>query len=498
MKPGSSTLSQRILKVCLAFVLASGLAPVYAASAFAEESDAIPALAEEDSVAPILAEEDNTVPALTEEAEDQPLVVSNTSLSSAWNADGTVLITVADLTNVGSISVGLAGPSPDGLPLDMPVITAAAINGTSITPTQIDAYISGSRFAFDVANLGYGAGDTLIVSAIFDTDFIGRGSGTVSVLNTDYAQIASSYTVVDGTADNGLGGTGVAVTLSIGHAPGKSVAIEGASKVGEAHVVLSADSTIASQRFRFVPDGSGYYTIVNINSGLVLDIYGNSTTAGAQVIQWPAKTSGGDNQKWIVTEVNGGYNIASKLNPNLVLDVYGNSTAEGANLILWNKGTNKPNQTFSLHRIIPLIENGAHSSIRPIADFTLSLDIFGSSQANGAEVILWTATPNKPNQQFTFAFEEATGYYTITTGHSNQRLDVYGSSTAAGAQVIQWPAKTTLNQRWAVVDEGLQGGSIRSALTGYALDVYGNNLSAGTQVIMWPFSGNSNQYWYPA
>ena len=44
------------------------------------------------------------------------------------------------------------------------------------------------------------------------------------------------------------------------------------------------------------PTGDGYYTIVGRNSGLVADVYGASTSDGAQVVQWTA--NGGTNQQW--------------------------------------------------------------------------------------------------------------------------------------------------------------------------------------------------------
>jgi hypothetical protein len=45
----------------------------------------------------------------------------------------------------------------------------------------------------------------------------------------------------------------------------------------------------------------GYYNIVNKNSGLLLDVNGASTTAGAQVIQW--NNTGGANQQWVLNSL---------------------------------------------------------------------------------------------------------------------------------------------------------------------------------------------------
>jgi hypothetical protein len=41
-----------------------------------------------------------------------------------------------------------------------------------------------------------------------------------------------------------------------------------------------------------------YLTIPNANSSQLMDVTGNSTTAGAKIIQWPS--NGGNNQEWLL------------------------------------------------------------------------------------------------------------------------------------------------------------------------------------------------------
>ena len=45
--------------------------------------------------------------------------------------------------------------------------------------------------------------------------------------------------------------------------------------------------------------GDASYLLVNLGSGLAADDYGNSTTAGTGVDQWPG--TGGDNQDWTLS-----------------------------------------------------------------------------------------------------------------------------------------------------------------------------------------------------
>ncbi|MFD1077161.1 RICIN domain-containing protein, partial [Longispora fulva] len=54
-----------------------------------------------------------------------------------------------------------------------------------------------------------------------------------------------------------------------------------------------------NQQWRFTGNADGTYTITNVASGLCVDVYGGSTSAGAAVIQWTC--TNGANQRWRVT-----------------------------------------------------------------------------------------------------------------------------------------------------------------------------------------------------
>lgn len=64
---------------------------------------------------------------------------------------------------------------------------------------------------------------------------------------------------------------------------------------------------------------STYYTIKNVNSGQLMDVYGWSTADGGSVVQWPS--TGGANQQWNIVPVSGQlYKIVNR-NSGKVLDV---------------------------------------------------------------------------------------------------------------------------------------------------------------------------------
>jgi len=61
-----------------------------------------------------------------------------------------------------------------------------------------------------------------------------------------------------------------------------------------------AGSTGANyQQWSLTPAGNGAYTLVNRNSGQLADVNGASTVRNATVIQWPS--NGGTNQQWYLT-----------------------------------------------------------------------------------------------------------------------------------------------------------------------------------------------------
>ncbi len=137
---------------------------------------------------------------------------------------------------------------------------------------------------------------------------------------------------------------------------------------------------------------SGYYKLVNHNSGQVLDVAGQSTADGAKVDQWP--DSGTANQQWSIIAVGSYYKLVSR-----------------------NSGKD--------------------------------LDVSGASTANGAQVVQWTDNGGA-NQQWSIV-SVGGGYSKLINHNSGQALDVSGQSTANGANVDQWPDSGTANQQWSIV-----------------------------------------------
>lgn len=133
------------------------------------------------------------------------------------------------------------------------------------------------------------------------------------------------------------------------------------------------------------------YTIKNVNSGKLMDVYQNSTADGGSVIQWPSNA--GANQQWNIVPVSGQlYKIVNR-NSGKVLDVNASSHWKGTALQQYTYGG-------------------------------------GNNQ-------LWY-------------FEPTGGGYVIRNFESRQVLEVGGGSTADGAAISQWMPLNQSNQTWTI------------------------------------------------
>ncbi|MFF4361492.1 RICIN domain-containing protein [Streptomyces sp. NPDC001604] len=133
------------------------------------------------------------------------------------------------------------------------------------------------------------------------------------------------------------------------------------------------------------------YTIKNVNSGQLMDVYQNSTADGGSVVQWPS--NGGTNQQWNIVPVSGQlYKIVNR-NSGKALDVNGSSH--------W-RGTALQQYTY-----------------------------------NGGNNQLWY-------------FEPTSGGYVIRNFETGQVLEVGGGSTANGATISQYMPLNQSNQAWTI------------------------------------------------
>jgi uncharacterized repeat protein (TIGR02543 family) len=323
---------------------------------------------------------------------------------------------------------------------------------------------------------------------VFEGWYTAASGGTKVAATT---QVTGHVTYYAQWAANNLAGS--VITLSSALNRSRVIDITGASKTQGAYPVLWDNAYKANQRFRLEASGTGYYLIRNVNSKLVLDIYGGQLRNEGSIIQW--SVTGGDNQKWkLIANSNGSYTIVSKANERFCIDLPGSSSARDTRPILYERGSNKANQQFYFDVASPALTNGIYTLASAAASSSRFIDIEGSSSKDGAEAILWSKTSGN-NQKFRLAYDTSTGYYTITGVGSNKLLDVYGASLFEGASVIQWSPNGNFNQQWHIAPATAGDYAIYSASSGLVLDVYGGSTTPGSSIIMWPYRGAANQRW---
>ncbi|MDO4804254.1 MAG: RICIN domain-containing protein [Lachnospiraceae bacterium] len=112
--------------------------------------------------------------------------------------------------------------------------------------------------------------------------------------------------------------------------------IASSSKAEGANVNLYKYSNVNAKKFKVIYSGSGYYRLVNVNSGLVLTVKGNTKADGTNVVQ--SKWNADSGQRWkIVKNSNGTVTLTNAL--GTVLHLNGNKTADGTNVVAKNAST---------------------------------------------------------------------------------------------------------------------------------------------------------------
>ena len=133
----------------------------------------------------------------------------------------------------------------------------------------------------------------------------------------------------------------------------------------------------------------GTFKIVNRQSGKVLSINSDSTSNGANVVQWT--DSGKNSHKWTISNDGSGYKIMN-VNANKALDVDNSSMKDGGNVLIWTDN-GQLNQRWNI------IDAGGDYVFLENANSGKMLDVDSGSMSDGGNVIQWSKNGNY-NQQW--------------------------------------------------------------------------------------------------
>lgn len=251
--------------------------------------------------------------------------------------------------------------------------------------------------------------------------------------------------------------------------PFKAIQPENGSKDAGKQVEVRDCDGSDTQKFKLVSDAAtGYYSIINVQSGKSIAVKNDSTKTGTSIVQNASSSSLG--QKWILVEKDGYYEIQSALDGSpLLLSLKYGSTANGADVIL-EQAKNAASQMFSFLISKPsvTISEGVYE-ISSALNSKMKLDINGANMDDKANLQVYQA--NGTNAQ-KFILTKAVGnQYFITSYNSGKAIDLCGASKAAKVNVQQYTKNGTAAQKWAIRNVGDGTLYITSAASGYHLEV---------------------------
>ena len=298
-----------------------------------------------------------------------------------------------------------------------------------------------------------------------------------------FSLISTSPKVEGGrTVDDGVYAVSLSSDQSI------ALGISGSSVGDGDNAQATAAAGLASQKFRFTLKDDGFYEVLNLNSGKVLDADGGSLVPGTNVLQWSDCSA--DNQRWAVQRCEGGYRLVCKAN-GLALAL-GAGAHAGSNAFV-SVPADGQGQVFSIEpAVLERVVSDGEYVVSSQVEATQVFDIAGASTENGARLEVYRSNMAQ-NQRFRFERDGDTGFYKVTCVGSGKVLDDDNRSVSNGAAVIQYDSTDALNQRWIVQREG-SGLSIRSAIDpSYCIDLTGGGASDCTKAEVYRYGGGENQ-----
>ena len=112
---------------------------------------------------------------------------------------------------------------------------------------------------------------------------------------------------------------------------GRVLDISGGSTANGAIAIQYSNHHGTNQQWSIAADTAGYYKLANVNSGKDLEVSNSSTANGGAVDQW--SSTSGANQEWNIVPIGGGYYELVNRNSGDLLSVNGDSTANGATVV---------------------------------------------------------------------------------------------------------------------------------------------------------------------
>ncbi|BDI32715.1 hypothetical protein CCAX7_47660 [Capsulimonas corticalis] len=415
---------------------------------------------------------------------------------SDFNSYGIDMGSVVNIANSQNITLAqnlVSNFGPYGTSLVKTTGTTSGINGATtgifLTDKALGIFSASDNLALDDAGYG-GAG----------TDLVQWGFGGANNQLWTITPTANGYFKLLSNQNN------LPVGVGSSTANGGLLALENANSANE-------------QQWTLVPYDNQTVQLVNLASGLVADVVGQSTTAGAQIDQWVA--NGGWNQRWYLlaaptglaatahygqvvlnwtptvgstftvsrgTSASGPFTAIAT---NVTTNSYADTSVTGGTTYYYVVAATAyagagPNSNV-VSATPPANANGTYKLINQNSGLALddpagwgvgtALDQYGYSGGSNQK---WTLTASG-------------AYYTLTCAGNGLAASVNGSA-ASGAAVLLETLTGGNDQLWTLQVNGAYY-KLVNKLSGYVFEVSGSSTSPNAAIDVKASSGAANQNW---
>lgn len=275
----------------------------------------------------------------------------------------------------------------------------------------------------------------------------------------------------------------------------KVLDVPSASSESGKKIQLYTSNGSDAQKFEINRDSkTGYYSIKNVNSQLLLGLEKNSDGTYKKYVVQQESDSSNNSQKWIIEKNSDGtFTIKNAINPNYAVDIAGASTANGTSVQMYaSNGSSAQKYNFLSEPNVTgtkTISDGLYEITNTNSGKVL--DIASGSNAAGANCQQY-ASNGTAAQKFSVTYD-GEDFYTIVNLKSGKALEVESTALATSVNVRQGDLTSSDAQKWAIQDNGDGSYKLISKATGLVMDVASASTSNGANVDAYTDNGTAAQ-----
>ena len=319
----------------------------------------------------------------------------------------------------------------------------------------------------DASGISIAENDSVALDTSEDTEIIGTEG-----LPTEDAKIATGIYYIKSKLDP---------TFILGTA--------GKSDLIRANIELQKFDESVEQRWVITSRGGGLYSIWNYDSGLSLDVWGNSSEVGANM-QTFWRNNAYDGEKFYLLKAEDGSIIIKPKCTKCVVEADGTKAAARVN-IHTAVYIGNDNQKFELQKAEGApIKSGTYV-IHTKLDDSKTLYVAGASTKNGGNIEIRDAKRAAASQITVFARSDGT--VILSPVNSSMAIEPKDKGAVNRENVQQGTMSTKNTQKWLIQSDGKGYYYIRMSTRNRVLTVQGNNTANGTNVYLWDKANTTNR-----